>query len=51
MGRLGPPDFDTRETATWIYQSGMDPDAFIMFENGRVAEVKLPFQTCPPSLF
>jgi len=46
--RLGPPQFDTENEPTWVYQHGMDPEAFIHFEDGQVVRVEFLLWRCPP---
>lgn len=38
---LGKPEVDTENSDIWVYQEGMDPDAFIDFKSDKVDKVTL----------
>jgi len=46
--KLGEPQFNTLAEATWVYQHGMNPEAFVHFEDGRVTRVEFLLWSCPP---
>lgn len=48
---LGAPQLNTEGEATWVYQHGMDPEAFVHFEDGRVIRVEFLLWRCPPFSF
>ena len=47
--KLGVPEFNTEKTNIWIYQHGMDPEAYVVFDNGYVSSVDFVLWDC--SLF
>ena len=49
--KLGAPQFNTEGEGTWVYQDGMDPEAFVHFEDGRVIRVEFLLWRCPPFSF
>ena len=49
--RLGVPQLDTEASTTWVYQHGMDPEAFVYFQNGSVVRVEFLLWRCPPFSF
>ena len=49
--KLGAPQLNTEGEATWVYQQGMDPKAFVHFEDGRVISVEFLLWRCPPFSF
>ena len=46
--RLGRPFDRTEGDSDWLYQSGMDPEATISFQNGRVVKAEFYYWRCPP---
>ena len=50
--KVGAPQLGTEGEATWVYQHGLDPEAFVHFgADGRVIRVEFLLWRCPPFSF